>query len=170
MSMSAAFQGVTHIDDCVDLLEKYIHEIDHCKEFYLCLYADWDSISSHILEITETEEDLPLNSDTIFLKLAIKDGKRLPECSFKKNTLLPEYLYKGSNNAYVYTPLFFEEKEFGYIALAYEKNRLDYHFRLVHWLMNINQMLQSILRSKTYRTVSQPPGKHLYEGRPDRFI
>lgn len=148
MSMSAAFQGVTHIDDCMDLLEKYTHEIEHCKEFYLCLYADWDSISSHILEITETEEDTPLNSDTIFLKLAIKDGKRLPECSFKKNTLLPEYLYKGSNNAYVYTPLFFEEKEFGYIALAYEKNRLDYHFRLVHWLMNINQMLQSICEAK----------------------
>ena len=148
MSMSAAFQGMTNIDDCVDLLEKYIHEIEHCKEFYLCLYADWDSISSHILEITETEDDAPLNSDTIFLKLAIKDGKRLPECSFKKNTLLPDFLCNGSNNAYVYTPLFFEDKKFGYIALAYEKNRLDYHFRLVHWLMNINQMLQSICEAK----------------------
>ncbi len=148
MSMSAAFQRIDNIDDGIDLLETYIHNIEHCKEFYLCLYADWDSISSHILEITETEDDTPVNSDTIFLKLAIKDGKRLPECSFKKNSLLPDYIYKESHSAYVYTPLFFENKEFGYIALSYEKNRLDYHFRLVHWLMDINQMLQSICESK----------------------
>lgn len=148
MSMSAAFQRINHIDDGANLLESYIHDIEHCKEFYLCLYADWDSISSHILEITETEEEPAVSSDTIFMKLAIKDGKRLPECSFKKNSLLPDYIYSDSNCAYVYTPLFFEDKEFGYIALAYEKNRLDYHFRLVHWLMDINQMLQSICDAK----------------------
>lgn len=148
MSMSAAFQRINNIDDGVNLLESYIHNIEHCEEFYLCLYADWDSISSHILEITETEEDPVASSDTIFLKLAMKDGKRLPECSFKKTSLLPDYIYNDSNHAYVYTPLFFEDKEFGYIALAYEKNRLDYHFRLVHWLMDINQLLQSICDAK----------------------
>lgn len=148
MSMSAAFQRITHIDDGVDLIEKYIREIEHCKEFYLCLYADWNSLSSHILEITETRADVNVDSDTILLKLAIKDGRRLPECSFQKTSLLPEYIYKNSHSAYVYTPLFFEDKEFGYIAIAYEHNRLHYHFRLVHWLMDINQMLQCICDAK----------------------
>lgn len=147
MNMSAAFQHITDLDDGMDLLEKYVGEIEHCKEFYLCLYDDWDSVSNHILELTDAQEELP-DTDTIQLKLAIKNGKRLPECSYQKKNILPEYIYETSDCAYIYIPLFFETKEFGYIALAYENNRIDYHFRLVQWQININQMLQSIYDAK----------------------
>lgn len=147
MSMSAAFQHINDIDDGADLLEKYIDQIEHCREFYLCLFADYDSVSNHILEITENEEE-SVSSDTILLKLAIRNGKRLPECSFKKHALLPEHILKDSESAYIYTPLFFEDKAFGYVALAYEQNRIEYHFQLVQWLLNINQMLQSIREAK----------------------
>ncbi|WP_099469241.1 GGDEF domain-containing protein [Konateibacter massiliensis] len=147
MSMSAAFQHINDIDDGADLLATYIGQIDHCREFYLCLFADYDSVSNHILEITENEEE-SVSSNTILLKLAIRDGKRLPECSFKKHALLPEHILKNSESAYIYTPLFFEDKAFGYVALAYEQNRIDYHFQLVQWLLNINQMLQSICEAK----------------------
>lgn len=147
MSMSAAFQRITDIDEGMDLLENYMNTIEHCKECYLCLYANWDSISNHLLEITNQEEESQ-NSDMITMKLAIKDGKRLPECSYQKTSLLPDYIYQNSDCAYIYNPLFFEDKEFGYIALAYEGNRIDFHFQLVHWLMNINQMLQSIYEAK----------------------
>lgn len=148
MRMSAAFQGISDIDEGADLLEKYISEIEHCREFYLCLYANWDSVSNHILEITENEAER-ISADTILVKLAMREGKRLPECSFKKSSLLPEHIYKESESAYIYTPLFFEDREFGYVALAYENNRIEYHFQLVHWLMNINQMLQSICKAKS---------------------
>lgn len=147
MNMSATLQHITDIDEGVELLEQYVREIEHCREFYLCLYSDWDSISSHILALTDNEET-PADTDTILLKFALKNGKRLPECSYRKKNLLPDYLYNGSDCAYIYTPLFFEEKEFGYIALAYEDNRIDYHFRLVQWQINMNQMLQSICDSK----------------------
>lgn len=147
MRMSAAFQHINDIDNGVNLLEKYITQIENCKEFYLCLYANWCSFTNHILEITENEAE-SLNNDTIQVKLAIRNGKRLPECSFRKSALLPDHIYKASKSAYIYTPLFFEDREFGYIALAYENNHIDYHFQLVHWLMNINQMLQSIYESK----------------------
>lgn len=147
MNMSASLQHVTDIDDGVDLLEEYIHRIEHCREFYLCLYSDWDSVSSHILELTDSLEDA-VTTDNIQLKLAIKNGKRLPECSYQKKYLLPEYIYNDSDCAYIYTPLFFEDKEFGYIALAYDDNRIDYHFQLIQWQMNINQMLQGICEAK----------------------
>ena len=32
----------------------------------------------------------------------------------------------ASDSAYLYFPLFFKNKTFGYIALAYENNRIDY--------------------------------------------
>lgn len=151
MRMSASLQRISDLDDGIELLENYIHSIEGCREFYLCLYSNWDLVSSHIRELTNLEEPEPATSDEILLKLAIRDGKRLPECSFKRtkdSALLPEHIYKASDSAYIYTPLFFEDKEFGYIALAYEDNQIEYHFQLVHWFMNINQMLQSICEAK----------------------
>lgn len=148
MRMSAAFQNITDIDDGMDLLETYVRSIEYCHEFYLCLYDGWDSISKHILELTEQSDLQTGEPDAIHLKLAIRDGKRLPECSFTKSTLLPEHIYHNSDSAYLYMPLFFKNKEFGYVALAYEHNRINYHFQLVHWFMNINQMLQQICDAK----------------------
>lgn len=147
MNMSSTLQHVTDLDSSIELLEQFVHKIENCHEFYLCLYSDWDSVSSHILALTNHEET-PTDTDTILLKFALKNGKRLPECSYKKKNLLPDYIYNDSNCAYIYTPLFFEDKEFGYIALGYENNRIDYHFRLVQWQININQMLQTLCDSK----------------------
>lgn len=146
MRMAANLQGISDIDDGMDLLSNAVAELDNCSEFYLCLYSDWDLISNHLRELTSSEETP--NSDTILLKLAVKNGKRLPECSFTKKSILPDYIYKNSQSAYLITPLFFEEKEFGYIAIAYNNNKLAYHFQLIHWLQIINQMLESIYDAK----------------------
>lgn len=148
MKMSAEFQNISDLDEAMDLLENYVHSIPNCSEFYLCLYANWDSVSQHILELTEKEDDLPANPDEILLKLGLKDGKRLPECSFTKRSLLPEHIYRQSDSAYLYFPLFFQNKVFGYIALAYENNHIDYHFQLVHWFMNISQLLKRLSDAK----------------------
>lgn len=147
MNMSSSLQYVTDLDAGMELLTEFLPQLEHCKEFYLCLYADWDSVSSHILALTNQEETAS-DADTILLKFAYKNGKQLPECSFLKKNLLPDYLYADSDCAYIYVPLYFEDKKFGYLALAYEDNRIDYQFRLVQWQMNINQMLQSICEAK----------------------
>ena len=151
MSMSAAFQGISDIDDGMEMLMHYIEGIEHCQEFYLCLYSNWSAISDHILELTEQEPDSEPEdgtSDTILLKLAWRNGKQLAECSFIKNAPLPEHIYQVSDRAYIFTPLFFGKKEFGYIALAYEDNLIAYHFQIVHWMMNISQLLQTICDAK----------------------
>ncbi len=150
MRMSASFSRIEDLEEGMDLLENHIQGIEHCREFYLCLYSGWDSVSSYIQELT-MQEDAPCDSDEILLKLAIRDGKRLPECSFRRSAtggLLPEHIYQHSDSAYIYTPLFFGDKAFGYVALSYDDNRIDYHFRLVHWFLNINQMLHSVCESK----------------------
>ncbi len=69
MKMSAEFQNIADIDEAMDLLENYVHSIPNCSEFYLCLYANWDSVSQHILELTENEMDFEPSQDEIILKL-----------------------------------------------------------------------------------------------------
>lgn len=147
IDMSSSLQYVTDLDKGMDLLEQFVRKIESCQAFFLCLYSDWDSVSSHILAITNNEE-IPVDTDTILLKFALKNGERLPECSYRKKGLLPDYIYEDSDCAYICIPLFFGEKEFGYIALSYENNCIDNHFQLIQWQININQMLQSIRESK----------------------
>lgn len=151
MRMSAALSHVTDIDEGMDLLSEYVKLIPGCTQFYLCLYSDWDSLSGHILELTDAEDEDAGDKNTILLKLAIRDGKRLPECSFPKRTLLPEFINKDSSAAYIVSPLFFENREFGYIAMAYEHNQISYHFQLVHWIMNVTQLLQNLCEIKVSR-------------------
>lgn len=147
MNMSATLQHVTELDDGIELLEQYIRKIEHCREFYLCLYPDWDSVSSQILALADSPEE-NRNTNNISLQLAFRNGRRLPECSYYKKYLLPEYIYEHSDCTYIYTPLFYEEKEFGYLALAFENNKIDFPFQLIQWQMNINQMLQRIREAK----------------------
>ena len=147
INMSSTLHGVTDLDEGMDLLEKYVRLIDNCKEFYLCLYNNWDSVSSHIRKITYTEDE-EKDTDSIILKLAIKDGKRLHECSFSSRDTLPDYICHNSKSAYIYSPLFFNELEFGYIALAYKDNKLSYRFNFTLWLMNVNNMLKHICDTK----------------------
>lgn len=147
MRMSAAFQRIQDIDEGMDLLETFISQIDHCREFYLCLYDNWDAVSPDILYLAEDIAPIQASNE-VLLKLAVRDGKRLAECSFPKTGLLPEMLYKHSDSAYLCMPLYFGDKSFGYIVLAYESNRMEFPFRLVHWFMNINQMLERICEHK----------------------
>ncbi len=147
IDMSSSLQHVTDLDEGMDLLEKFVRKIEHCQAFYLCLYSDWGSVSSHILALTNNEE-APADTDTILLKFALKEGKRMPECSYRKKNLLPDYIYDTSDCSYIYIPLFFKDKEFGYIALSYEDNRIDHHFQLIQWQININHMLQNIREAK----------------------
>lgn len=153
MSMSNEFQHITNIDEGMLLLHKHVSDIEHCKEFYLCLSSDWDEIDSNLMSLEQAtdfskEEKKEHISSDFLLKLAVKDKNLLPECTFKKKELIPAIFMDDSVHAYIFTPLFFEDKSFGYIALVYENNQIDYHFQLISWVMNINQMLQSIRRHK----------------------
>lgn len=150
MRMSADFSHITDIDDGMERLEQYVRHMNNCSEFYLCLYSDWDNLSEHVLELTgTTDEDNP-NEDgqTVLLKLALKDDKRLPECSFRKTSLLPEFLQKDSTSSYIVSPLYFENRSFGYIAVGFHDNQLDFPFKYVEWIMHITQLLQNICETK----------------------
>lgn len=157
MRMSAAFSHITDLDEGMDVLEKYIPDIEQCSEFYLCLYSDWDTLPDHILALTEqtTPEEYSTSDDTILLKLAIRGGRRLPECSFPKIALLPNFIENASRSAYIISPLFFESRSFGYIVMAFAGNRLAFHFKEVPWIMNITQLLANLCDSKRTRIMTE---------------
>ena len=63
MHMSANLQDVEDIDSGMDILAGFVQSLDGCREFYLCLYEDWDRISGHIREpVSYTNMTLPTTS------------------------------------------------------------------------------------------------------------
>lgn len=148
MHMSASLQGISDIDDAMKPLADFLQNLEEdqgitgLRECYLCLYSDWEQISSQVRRLTLLEE-LP-EPDKIYLKLAIRDHARLPECTFSRRDNLPEFLQKNGSQVYVFTPLYFGASSFGYLCLAFENNLISYPFSFVSWLQNVNSMLQTI--------------------------
>lgn len=148
MHMSACLQGLTDIDDATELLAEFVQNIEDnqgvvgLREFYLCLYSDWEQISSQVRRLTLLE-DVP-EQDNVLLKLAIKDHARLPECTFSRDDSLPPFLRKSGSQVYVFTPLYFDDRSFGYLCQAFENNIISYPFSFVSWLQNVDSMLQTI--------------------------
>lgn len=143
LNMSSSFNGITDIDQGMDLLEHFIQQLK-CHEIYLCLYSDWDTAPDHILEITDTLDLEDINQNSILLKFAFRDGKRIQECTFRRTQILPDYILDQSSHSYIYTPLFFGNHAFGYLALSFHENQIYYPFSHVSWIMNINSMLQNV--------------------------
>lgn len=148
MHMSASLQGLTDIDDAMERLAEFVRNIEReqhiqgLREFYLCLYSDWEQISKQVRRLTLLE-DTP-DREKILLKLAIRDGEQLPECTFSRTDSLPPFLRKKGSQVYVYTHLYFDDRAFGYLCQAFENNIISYPFSFVSWLQNVNSMLQTI--------------------------
>lgn len=145
INLSSSLLNITDIDEGMDVLARFTNTIENLEGFYICLYSDWDSLSDSILDITDVDEDNAYSNDLKLLKMGIKNGKRVPECSFNSHILLPSSAYGNSSIAFLYMPLYFKDKNFGYIALSYKNNYIKHTFSFMLWLRNINNMLQTIV-------------------------
>lgn len=146
--MSSSLQGVIDMDDAMDALTIFLENIEEeqgivgLRESYLCLYSDWEQISTQVRRLTQLEETP--ERDKMILKLALREHVRLAECTFSRNDCLPEFLRNNGSQVYVYTALYFGDKSFGYLCQAYKNNKISYPFSFVSWLQTVDSMLQSI--------------------------
>lgn len=147
IKMSSALSSVKELEEGMTLLEKFLPDKNHCRECYICLYQNWDYIPSHIQEITASREETE-DPDMLVMPFAFRDGKQIPKCSFTKKNILPDYIYRDSHSSYIYSPLYFENREFGYLALSYKDNQLSFPFDFLTWIINVDRMLKNICDSR----------------------
>jgi len=147
IKMDSTLCGVRDLEEGMELLEKFLPRIENLRELYICLYQNWDSVPSHIQEITSSPEEDD-GGYLLIMPFAYRDGKPLPRCSFAKKSILPDYVYANSRSSYIYSPLYFQEREFGYATLSYQDNRLSYQFDFLTWIANVSRMLKNICDAK----------------------
>lgn len=154
--MSAALHNIVNLEDGMELLAQYIPYIPHCSELYICLYENWDSApkqiqlltSIHNLTDEESFEEDAYDENTVFMTLGYCDGKTIQPCSFIRKDILPAFLMEKTGSHYICAPLYFEDKAYGYVALAFEANKLHYDFHVTSWINNVSRMLKRIADQK----------------------
>ena len=154
MHMAAELSRATGLDEGMDVLEKYVRSTGDYSDFYLCLYPDWDEPSAYLRALAGVPAGPERRDDGVLLKLALHNGRRLPECFFQRERLLPEFIQSDSDAAYIVSPVFFGSRSFGYLVRSFRDNRIDYKFLDVLWLINTAQFLQNLYENRRLHAVS----------------
>lgn len=147
IKMSSVLYSVRELEEGMNLLERFLPRIKNCHECYICLYQNWDAVAPHIQEIASAEDSAD-DTDLLIMPFAYRDGKRIHGCSFTKQSILPDYIYADSQSSYIYSPLYFEDRAFGYAAISYKDNLLSYQFDFLTWMGNVSRMLKNICEKK----------------------
>ncbi|MBO7601366.1 MAG: substrate-binding domain-containing protein [Lachnospiraceae bacterium] len=153
--MSSAFSHAVEMDDGLDYIADFASQIEGLTGFYLCLTEGWDNLSSRTRQLTEGSSEPAVKNDTMELKLAIRNGKRLPDCTFKNTSLLPDFLMGDEENARIVSPIFNHVPFYGYIVMTFNDNLLKYPFWLIQWLVNISQLLYNLRNRKNTEALSE---------------
>jgi len=150
--MSSAFGQIDDIEEGLDIIAEYASQIENCTGFYLALSSNWNNLSERIRTLTDSHLDYAgsdnVSDDSLTMYLAVQNGKRLPGCTFKSNTLLPDYLMSDNENARVVSPVYNHGESYGYIVMTFDNNRIKYPFKLIQWLVNISQLLYNLRNKK----------------------
>ncbi len=152
--MSSAFGQIDDIEEELDIIAEYASQIENCTGFYLAISSNWNNLSERIRTLTDSHLDYEdndnanISDDSLTLYLAIQNGKKLPGCTFKSNTLLPDYLMSDSENARVVSPVYNHRESYGYIVMTFDNNRIKYPFKLIQWLVNVSQLLYNLRNKK----------------------
>lgn len=153
LHMVAELSRAASVDEGMDVLEKYVRATADYSDFYLCLFQQWDALPDDLRRLAGVPA-APDREEDVLLKLAIRDGKRLPECSFQSSQLLPDFIQRDSESAYIVSPVAFGSRAFGYMVRAFRDDRIGYQFLDVLWLTNTAQFLQNICENRRLHAVS----------------
>lgn len=148
--MASAFGSASELEDMLDLIEEYVRQIASCSGFYLALSSSWSNLSDKILTLTASTDSINYEKgdDTLTLYFALQNGKRLPSCTFKNKTLLPDFLMSDNDKAQIVSPIYNHAGSIGYIVMTFENNRIKYPFKLIQYLVNLSQLLINIRNKK----------------------
>jgi diguanylate cyclase (GGDEF)-like protein len=128
--MTTALTGLTKLEEVINNLKAYIMDKTELKNFLLCLRADWDT--NHFFGSNEMVMEFGINNRTEYRKI-----------NFSRRDLIPKEFAEEQPMIYYFAMLHHLDKNFGYIAISYEKLQ-TYMITFQNWLINIGNALENI--------------------------
>ncbi len=142
----------TQYEKFFGILATYSYQIRPFTNFWICLNANFADPISFIGDNARRHgyDDL--------MHMVIKVGETLPEDDpnavdltrvFDRRLMLPElYQERSYPTTFIFTPMFFEDRCFGYAVLNYGTNISVYNEIYRVWMRNVNQGVEAFYRQK----------------------
>lgn len=134
-------------EDLIRTIYSYVHQIRPFEEYYLCLNESWHHPEQMALENITAEQF----SDKVIQVLQCKnDGENQDFVDFShiidRHALIADLNQNRPNaKAYIFTPMCFEQRSFGYSVVSYSNAR-SYDTTYVLWLRNVMYGLECFRR------------------------
>lgn len=149
----------------MNVVYKYVYQLGDFDNFTICLNSYWSDLTrlndNDGLELRYTDEVLPV----------LQCGKTITgnpvncNVSFETKLMLPELHESGYEpKIYFFTPLFFEERNFGYAVISYTKDMAYYDEVYWLWLRNVMYGLEGLRRISVS---DNKDGKCVYDNTTD---
>jgi len=146
----------TNFYDLMNTLNYYVYQIRDFETFHICLNEDWDDTEKRVVKGKEREN---YTERILHVLTCKKDDPSQDVVSFDtyfdRQLLLPEiYKEHAEPSVYYFTPLYFEDNNFGYAVLQYVNQPQSYSSTYRMWLRSVMQSfecyrrIESIERSK----------------------
>lgn len=142
----------TQFDKFFDMLAVYSYQIRPFTNFWLCMNEGFRDPNTFI------GGNARRNGYASNMNMIIKCGEILPDLdknavsfsrSFKTTQMLPE-LYEDRDypTTYIFSPVFFDDRCFGYAVVNFGKSVEVYNEIYRVWMRNINQCIEAFYRQK----------------------
>lgn len=143
--------------DLMKVLVEYIYPIRDFDGFHICLNEDWNDFEKKAKE--GRQDEIFSRRMLRVLKCSSRDKSQDVisfDSYFNTNLLLPELHEQYSEpRVYFFTPLYFEEKNFGYTVLCYENQAKSYSATYRMWLRNLMQSFECFRRIEAIQRSNQ---------------
>lgn len=134
--MSADLVKIRKLDEMNKRLRYYVYENKGFTDFYMCMYKDWQSIEEGIEYIRDEDEE-------IIMEVGIKNSVDYSKVRFSRQYLIPPEFNDDKPLVYYVAILHYQSVNFGYVAIAYEKNQT--YMKTFHtWMINVSNVLENI--------------------------
>lgn len=128
--MTTALTGLTRLEQVVNNLKAYIMNKTELKSFLLCLREDWDTNHS-------------FGNNEMVMEFGIRNKREHRKINFSRRNLITKEFTEEQPMIYYFAMLHYLDKNFGYIAISYERLQIDM-ITFQNWLINIGNAIENV--------------------------
>ena len=162
---SVEFTGLVEIDDLLETLEQYIHDIG-IEYFYLCTCGSLDNYYKELERIAGGEgrgRDASVYSDEIWVPFAYERGEVNSYGGFHKSMLLPEECaMKRAGAFYIIMPIHFQDHCYGYCVAGDYRQAFEGRF-YQNFILNLDNAMETIRKQDMMKAMLQRLNNKLNE-------
>ncbi len=144
----------TSLKEFLNTVYAYIYQLGDIQEFHLCLGSDWKYMGQNVHLSNKGYPEQMIHA--IKYQKNHKDNTADSEQLFDSAEMLPElHQERAFPTAYFFTPLFFENECFGYVAISYGETVRSYDSTFRKWTASVCRGFEMLRRTLLLKTMQE---------------